>query len=59
MNVDGLGLERGSAEREKHIDGLNLELAVIERALQRAPDAGFRQRIERVHHEKSAIGAQE
>ena len=59
VDVDRLGLQRGSAEREEHVDGLNLELAVIERALQRAPDAGFGQRVERVHHQEAAIGAEE
>src|SRR5271156_1548666 len=39
--------------------GLNFELAVIQSALQGAPDTRFRQRIERVHHQETAIGAQE
>ena len=59
VDVDGLGLQRRGAERKKHVDRLNFELAVVQSALQRAPHAGFRHRIERVHHQESAVGAQQ
>ena len=37
---------------------LDLELGVIECALQGAPHAGFGKRVERVHDQESAVGAQ-
>ena len=54
----GSGFSAAVLNGKKHVDRLNFELAVIQRALQRAPHAGFRQRIERVHHQESAVGAQ-
>ena len=59
VHVDRLRLQRRSAEREEHVHGLDFELAVIQRALQRAPHAGFGERVERVHDQETAVGAQQ
>ena len=56
--INWLGLERGRPEREKHLHGLNFQFGVVQRALQRPPDTHFRQRVERIHDEKAAVGAQ-
>ena len=56
--VDRLGLERRGAEREEHLHRLNFQLGVIQRALEGAPHADFGERIERVHDQEAAVGAQ-
>ena len=55
----GSGLSAAALNGKERVDRLDFELAVIERALQRAPDARFRQRVERVHHQETAVGAQQ
>ncbi len=59
VDVDRLGLQRGGAERKEHFQRLNFQLGVIERALERAPHAGFGQRVKRVHDQETAVGAQQ
>src|SRR6185437_10745796 len=57
-NFNRLRLHRRRAEREKRVHRLNLQLAVIQRPLQRLPHARFRERIERIHHQEAAVRTQ-
>ena len=59
MNVDRFGLQSARVERKKHVQRLNFELPVIERALQSAVDAGFRERVDGIHHDEAAVRAQQ
>src|SRR5256884_6990138 len=59
IDVDGFRLERASAEGVKNFLRLNLQPVVIQRALQGAPHAGFRQSLQRVHDQETAIGAKQ
>ena len=55
----GSGFSAEVPKGKKIFQRLNFELGVIQGALERAPDAGFGQGVERVHDQEAAIGAQE
>src|SRR5579863_1594764 len=59
VNVDGLRFQCSGAEREEKVYRLDFELPVIKRSLESAPHSGFRERIERVHHEEPSVRAQQ
>ena len=59
VHVDRLGLQRRAAERKKHVDRLNFELAVIQCALQSSPHARLGHGVESVHHQEPAVRAQQ
>ncbi len=55
----GSGLSAAVLKGKNRFHRLDFQFPVIEGALQRAPYACFGQRVERVHHQKSAVGAQQ
>ena len=59
VDVDGFWLLRASAERIEHFQRLNFQPVVVQRALQSAPHADFRQRFQRIHDQEAAIGAEQ
>ena len=59
VELHGFRFQRTAAKGIKHFQRLNFQTAMIQCAFQSAPHAGLRKRFQRIHNQKTAVGAQQ